>query len=138
MWAAVWGDLNTTYVNFVVSNMIRKYGSNYEATVNTLIPQRLASWGFAGEGKWAPIASNMPNMPVLYHSAVQNAVSDGNPDTFDPSAVAQLKTTLASQIGSNVTKDPSIGGISCRLMSDSVASRTAADRGKYLKRLGKR
>jgi hypothetical protein len=36
------------------------------------------------------------------------------------------------------TFDPSIGGISCRLMSHGVASRIAVDRGKQLEGLGKR
>ena len=31
-----------------------------------------------------------------------------------------------------------LGAFSCRLMSRSVASRIGADRGKYLKRMGKR
>ena len=34
--------------------------------------------------------------------------------------------------------DPRIGGISCRLMSDRVASQPAAHRSKPLKRWGKR
>jgi uncharacterized protein (TIGR03437 family) len=105
-----WGDdQDTTYVFFDVSNLIAKYGTNYMTTWNSLIEQRLASWGFQGSGKWSPISTTMPSTPVLYRTAVANVVPGGHPDTFDPGVVAQLQASLAAQIGSNVTNPFVVG-----------------------------
>jgi uncharacterized protein (TIGR03437 family) len=107
-----WGDSadqNTTYIHFDISNDIRKYGSNWAATWQTLAAQRLASWGFGGMGKWSQLTTDFPSMPVLNHGAVPNVVPGGHPDTFDPNIVAQLKATLTSQIGNNITNPQVVG-----------------------------
>ena len=105
-----WGnDRNMTYVRFDLSNLIRKYGGNWAATWNNLMPQRLASWGFAGVGKWTGVTSNLPSTPVLSRGAVPNVVSGGHPDVFDPSVVAQLKTALATQMEGDVANPYIVG-----------------------------
>jgi uncharacterized protein (TIGR03437 family) len=108
----IWGnsaDQGTTYFAFDTANEIVKYGSQWQTTWQTLAAQRLASWGFAGMGKWSALNSNFPSMPVLNHGAVPNVVSGGHPDSFDPSIVAQLKATLTSQIGNNSTNPQIVG-----------------------------
>lgn len=100
---------NTTYLSFSIANEIRKYGSDWKSVQNALATQRLASWAFAGAGKWTHPQPGLPVNPVLTHSAVPNIVPAGHPDVFDPNVVAQIKSTLATQIGSEVTNPYIIG-----------------------------
>jgi uncharacterized protein (TIGR03437 family) len=105
-----WGDdQDTTYVFFDIANLIAKYGADYMTTWNSLIQQRLASWGFQGAGKWSPISTTMPSTPVLYRTGVVSVVPGGHPDTFDPNVVAQLQASFVSQIGGNVTNPFVVG-----------------------------
>lgn len=106
----IWGDAqNTTYVSYAVANFVRKYGSNWRTSRKAALSQRLASWGFAGSGKWTPTAQGLAVNPVLVHSAVTNAVAGGHPDVWDSNIVKQLTTTLTSQIGSDATNPYIIG-----------------------------
>lgn len=98
-----------TYFSYAISNAIRKYGSTWSMAQATLVPQRLASWVFAGSGKWGDIQPGLAANPVLTHSAVPNVVAGGHPDAWDPGILKQLDATLASQIGSNVTNPYIIG-----------------------------
>lgn len=100
---------NNTYFSYGTANAIRKYGSASQASQANLVSQRLASWVFAGSGKWTTIQPGLAMNPVLDHSAVPNVVSGGHPDAWDPSILKQLNATLASQIGSNVTNPDIIG-----------------------------
>jgi len=116
----VWNDAQpTTYISFADSNRIRKYGSNWRDAKNAVLLQRLASWGFAGAGKWTPAGSGVSLNPVLMHASVPNAVPGGHPDIFDSKIAAQLKTALASAIGSNVT-NPGIVGWSVGNEKDEI------------------
>jgi uncharacterized protein (TIGR03437 family) len=102
----------TTYISFAVANQIRKYGSSSKDVKNAHLQQRLASWGFAGAGKFGTPPAGMPNTPILAHggaAGVPNAVPGGHPDVFDPSVVAKLKASLASEIGSDRTNPYIIG-----------------------------
>ena len=100
---------STTYISFDTANRIRKYGSSWRDAQNTLTRQRLSSWAFAGSGKWTHPQQGLAVNPVLRHDAVPNVTTNGHPDIFDPSIVSQLKATLTSQIGSNVTNPYIIG-----------------------------
>ena len=125
-----WGnsaDQGTTYFAFTTANEIVKYGSQWQTTWQTLAAQRLASWGFGGMGKWSEVTTGFPSMPVLNHGAVPNVVPGGHPDTFDPNIVAQLKTTLTSQIGNNLTNPQIVGwSVGNELAEDIQASEVTA------------
>jgi hypothetical protein len=106
----VWGDAqNTTYVSYALTNLIRKYGSNWRSSRKAVVSQRISSWGFAGSGKWTPTAQGLPVNPVLTHGAVANLVTNGHPDVWDPNILKQLTATLTSQIGSDATNPYIIG-----------------------------
>jgi len=107
-----WGtsvDQNTVFFHFDLANVIRKYGSQWQSTSNSLLSQRLGSWGFQGMGKWSSIIPGIPSTPVLERGSVPNVVSGGHPDVFDPSIVSQLQATLTSQIGDNATNPDIVG-----------------------------
>jgi uncharacterized protein (TIGR03437 family) len=100
---------NNSYFSYSVSNAIRKYGSKWQSVEADLVFQRLASWVFAGSGKWGALVQGLGLNPVLSHSAVPNVTPGGHPDAWDPNIVPQLTATLASQIGTNVTNPYIIG-----------------------------
>jgi uncharacterized protein (TIGR03437 family) len=100
---------NNTTFSYATSNAIRKYGSATQASQANLVSQRLASWVFAGSGKWGEIQPGLAANPVLTHNAVPNVVPGGHPDAWDPNILQQLNATLTSQIGSNVTNPYIIG-----------------------------
>jgi hypothetical protein len=100
---------NNTYFSHAISNAIRKYGSAWQTAQVNILPQRLASWVFAGSGKWTSIQPALAMNPVLTHNAVTNVVPGGHPDAWDPNILKQLTATLTSQIGSNVTNPYIIG-----------------------------
>jgi hypothetical protein len=108
--AAAWSNAQkTTYVSFDVANQIRKYGSGWKDSQNSLIRQRLSSLGFAGAGKWTHSQPGLVVNPVLNRDTVPNVVQDGHPDIFDPTIVSQLKALLAAQIGSDATNPYILG-----------------------------
>jgi uncharacterized protein (TIGR03437 family) len=113
------GSQNITYFSPAIANMIRKYGSGWQNTQANLIPQQLASWVFAGSGKWTQVQPALVVNPVLAHAAVANAVPGGHPDVWDPSILSQLKATLTSQIGSDAT-NPYVLGWSVGNEADEV------------------
>jgi len=100
---------NNTNFSYATANAIRKYGSASQASQANLVSQRLASWVFAGSGKWGDIQPGLAANPVLTPSAVPNVVPGGHPDAWDSSILKQLNATLTSQIGSNVTNPYIIG-----------------------------
>jgi hypothetical protein len=95
-------------VSYALANL-RKYGSNWRSSRKAIVSQRLSSWGFAGSGKWTSSGQGLAVNPVLVHSAVPNVVKGGHPDVWDPNILAQLTTTLTSQIGSGATNPYIIG-----------------------------
>ena len=98
---------NNITFSYAIANSIRKYGSATQDA--NLVSQRLASWVFAGSGKWGEIRPGLAANPVLAHTAVPNVVAGGHPDAWDPNILKQLNATLTSQIGSNVTNPYIIG-----------------------------
>jgi len=98
-----------TYFDYAASNLIRKYGSSWQDAHAALLAQRLASWVFAGSGKWTPVQPGLALNPVLAHSAVANVVPGGHPDVWDSTILKQLTATLTSQIGSDATNPYIVG-----------------------------
>ena len=95
-----------------MANQIRKYGTSSKDVKNAYLRQRLASWGFAGGGKFGDFPLDMPYTPILAHggaAGVPTAVPGGHPDVFDPAIVSKLKALLADEIGSNITNPCVIG-----------------------------
>ena len=106
-----WGETSgdTVYVSFETTNLMRKYGDGWKDTAVSLAAQRLASWGFAGVGKWSAALPGVPRMPVLNHAGVPNAVGHGHPDIFDSAVVAQLSARLTRQIGADINNPYIVG-----------------------------
>lgn len=118
----VWGDSQpTTYLSFAEANRIRKYGSNWRDVKNAVLLQRLASWGFAGAGKWTAAGTGFSVNPVLAHTSVPNVVAGGHPDIFDSKILALLKTALVAAIGSNLT-NPNVVGWSVGNEKDEIVT----------------
>lgn len=109
----VYGDpKGTTYFSHGLANQIRKYGSASSDVTNAHFRQRLASWAFAGGGKFGTYPAQMPVTPLIGHNgagAVPITVPGGHPDVFDPSVVAKMKTAYAKQMGSDVTNPYVVG-----------------------------
>ena len=103
------GSQPTTYFSHTISNLIRKYGSTWQDAHASLLSQRLASWVFAGSGKWTSVRPGLALNPILSHSAVADVVPGGHPDVWDPNILKQLTTTLTNQIGADSTNPYIVG-----------------------------
>jgi len=113
---------DTTYYSFSVANQIRKFGTSSKDVKNARLAQRLASWAFAGGGKFGDFPPDMASTPILLHGGapgVPNAVPGGHPDVFDPSVVSKLAAELTKEMGSDVT-NPYILGWSVGNESDEL------------------
>lgn len=101
----------TSYFDFHIANLIRKYSAAWQDKKASLLSQRLASYGFVGAGKFANSApANVPQIPVLVvdHRFVPIIVR--HPDIFDPNVRALLGADLAAQILGANTRNPYIVG----------------------------
>lgn len=100
--AAAWGgdswgqDPGTQSLAFCTTNLIRKYGPDWQDAFRKQTVRRLKAWGFSGLGKWCDLMPGVPSLPVLSRSGVPTLA--GHPDPFDPSTQAKLHDALAVQI----------------------------------------
>lgn len=111
-----WGNSGISSVSFDTSNMIRKYGSNWQTTATNLSVQRLNAWGFSGWGKWATETGNLPIIPVLFPNA---PLLTRHEDIFNPTVQYDLNVSLAQQITPSVN-DPRIVGWSFENEYDGI------------------
>jgi hypothetical protein len=102
-----WGpDTGIKYVAPHTSNLIRKYGPDWQRKSRELMSRRLRAWGFSGIGKWGGM-ENTPYLPVLSRAAVPNLVK--HPDVFDPQVQAKFREALRRQIEPH-REDPMVVG----------------------------
>lgn len=100
-YSAAWGgnpwgsDPGIEYVAPHTSNLIRKYGPDWERHSKRLLTRRLRAWGFSGIGKWGGM-EDTPYLPVLSRAGVPNLVK--HPDIFDPEIQAKFREALRRQI----------------------------------------
>ena len=103
-----WGDgADVEYFAPQSSNMLRKYGPNWQLTEKALTTKRLQAWGFSGLGKWCDPLPNVPDIPVLHLSGVPTL--GRHPDFFDPAIQSLVRTKLESQIAPR-RRDPYVVG----------------------------
>ena len=101
-----WQDGNNAY-NFNISNMIRKFGSDWQQKGTAETVNRLKHFGFDGAGKWSSEIKGVPYCPVLGYGNTPLLVK--HPDIFNPTARRDLAAVLRSQITPHLN-DPDVVG----------------------------
>ena len=100
--AAAWGgnswgqDPGTRSLAFCTTNLVRKYGPDWQNRFRRQTVIRLKACGFSGFGKWSDLQSGVPSLPVLNRAGVPTLA--GHPDPFDPATAAKLRDVLSPQI----------------------------------------
>ena len=114
LYSAAWGHNvwnesgDNDYFAFIAANLIRKFGSDWQAKELALTERRIHAWGFSGLGKWSTNVGNLPLLPVL-SSWTPTLVSGGHIDPFDARSQATFQTDIGSQV-SSLKNDPKILG----------------------------
>jgi len=96
---------------FGISNLIRKYGPQWQTTYSNIVQQRLGSWAFTGLGKWSTPDSSLtlPYVPVMAHDTELDLIPNGHPDIFDPQIVTRLKSYFTNLIHDDITNPRILG-----------------------------
>ncbi len=103
-----WGvDPGVTSFAFCTSNLIRKYGPDWQTEFDSITRQRLIAWGFTGYGKWSDSTGGVPSLPVLNRTGVPLLPNGRHPDPFDPATQVKLNAVLSAQVLPHLT-DPNI------------------------------
>lgn len=93
-------DANGQYVSFVVANVMKKYGTDYEAKWEDITKKRLIDWGFNAFAKWTkPKSITFPYVQVLQDPMNLRRIS-WTYDVFDPQSEAIIDTALKAQLQS--------------------------------------
>jgi hypothetical protein len=101
-----WGqDPGTQSLAFCTTNLIRKYGPDWQDAFRRQTARRIRAWGFSGLGKWSDSLPGIPSISVLNRAGVPTLA--GHPDPFDPATQAKMKEVLAAQIIPH-QKDPNV------------------------------
>lgn len=91
-------DANGERVSFVVANVMRKYGSDYEAKWEDITKKRLIAWGFNAFSKWTkPRNVTFPYIHVLQDPANLRRIQ-WTYDVFDPQNESIIETALREQL----------------------------------------
>ncbi len=92
-----WGqDPGIQSLAFGATNLIRKYGPDWQNNFRRQTVHRIKAWGFSGFGKWSDFLPGVPCLPVLSRAGVPALA--GHPDPFDPATQVKLHDILAAQI----------------------------------------
>ncbi|MFC3800729.1 carbohydrate-binding protein [Cohnella sp. GCM10012308] len=98
--AAYTNDANGQYVSFVVANVMKKYGTNYEAKWEDITKKRLIDWGFNAFAKWTkPKNVTFPYVQVLQDPSNLRRIS-WTYDVFDPQSEGIIDSALKTQLQS--------------------------------------
>ncbi|MDI4645931.1 carbohydrate-binding protein [Cohnella hashimotonis] len=93
-------DANGQYVSFVVANVMKKYGADYEAKWEDITKKRLIDWGFNAFAKWTKPKNVMfPYVQVLQDPSNLRRIS-WTYDVFDPASEGIIDTALKTQLQS--------------------------------------
>lgn len=91
-------DTNGERVSFVVANVMKKYGSNYESKWEEITKKRLISWGFNAFSKWTrPNNVTFPYIEVLQDPLNLKRIQ-WTYDVFDPQAETIIDSALSAQL----------------------------------------
>ncbi|MBB6731300.1 hypothetical protein [Cohnella zeiphila] len=92
-------DANGERVSFVVANVMKKYGDDFEAKWEDLTKKRLIDWGFNAFSKWSK-PNHLPYFPyvdVLTDPASLKRIQ-WTYDVFDPNAPAIIEDALKERL----------------------------------------
>jgi hypothetical protein len=104
----LWGsDPGVVSYAFCTSNLIRKYGVDWQKSFTDVTIRRLKDWGFSGIGKWGDPIPGIPSFVVLDRKGVPDVIDGGHPDPFDPVTKAKLFDALSAQINPRL-HDPTV------------------------------
>jgi hypothetical protein len=91
-------DLNGERVSFIVANVMKKYGCNYEEKWEEITKKRLINWGFNAFSKWSrPNNVTFPYIEVLQDPSNLKRIQ-WTYDVFDPQAESNIDNALSAQL----------------------------------------
>ncbi|MDD9265571.1 discoidin domain-containing protein [Paenibacillus sp. GCM10023248] len=91
-------DANGERVSFIVANVMRKYGSNFESKWEDITKKRLVDWGFNAFSKWTkPTNITFPYINVLQDPGNLRRIQ-WTYDVFDPQSEAIIESALTPQL----------------------------------------
>ncbi|MFC3797970.1 hypothetical protein [Cohnella sp. GCM10012308] len=98
-------DANGERVSLLTTNIMKKYGSDYEAKWEDITKKRLIDWGFNAFSKWSkPNTLTFPYLMVLQDPPTLKRI-DWTYDVFDPQAESTIEASLQTQLQS-AASDP--------------------------------
>lgn len=99
-------DANGERVSFVVANVMRKYGSDYESKWEDITKKRLIDWGFNAFSKWTrPSNVTFPYIHVLPDPIESLRKIQWTYDVFDPQNESIIENSLSARL-QNAKNDP--------------------------------
>lgn len=91
-------DLNGERVSFIIANIMKKYGSDYESKWEEITKKRLINWGFNAFSKWSrPNNVTFPYIEVLQDPSNLKRIQ-WTYDVFDPQAESIIDNAVSAQI----------------------------------------
>ncbi len=91
-------DSNGERVSFVIANVMRKYGSDFESKWEDITKKRLIDWGFNAFSKWTrPNGITFPYIHVLQDPSNLRRIQ-WTYDVFDPQSESKIETALTEQL----------------------------------------
>lgn len=92
-------DSNGERVSFVIANVMRKYGSDFESKWEDITKKRLIDWGFNAFSKWTrPTNVTFPYIQVLQDPGSLRRIQ-WTYDVFDPQSESKIEAALTAQLG---------------------------------------
>ncbi|MFD1956763.1 carbohydrate-binding protein [Paenibacillus thailandensis] len=91
-------DANGEYVSFVIANVMKKYGSDFEAKWEDITKKRLIEWGFNTFSKWTkPRNVTFPYIQVLQDPPDLRRIQ-WTYDVFDPQSRTIIENALKAKL----------------------------------------
>ncbi|CAI6024137.1 carbohydrate-binding protein [Cohnella sp. JJ-181] len=91
-------DADGQYVSFLVANVMKKYGTDYETKWESITKKRLIDWGFNAFTKWTkPKNIAFPYIQVLQDPATLRRIQ-WTYDVFDPQSATVIENALKAQL----------------------------------------
>jgi len=104
-------DADGERISFVIANVMRKYGEDYEAKWEDITKKRLIDWGFNAFSKWTrPGNVTFPYIHVLQDPANLRRIQ-WTYDVFDPQNETIIENALRTTLKSNAEDSWLIGYI---------------------------
>ncbi|WP_274653715.1 carbohydrate-binding protein [Paenibacillus humicola] len=91
-------DANGVYLSFVVANVMKKYGSDFEAKWEDITKKRLIQWGFNAFSKWTkPKSIAFPYIQTLQDPPNLRRIL-WTYDVFDPQSETIIENAIKTQL----------------------------------------